>query len=82
MGGSLLGHLLLVLGVIIIKQWLSMEFKISRELENEWKLRQLIFLWQHSAINYINDRKSLEESVAMANKKYGVNFDESLLMVY
>jgi hypothetical protein len=37
------------------------------------------WMWQHTAINYINEGKTVDEAVEIANRKYNVNFDESLL---
>ncbi len=41
--------------------------------------RQRLFLWQHSAINYIYDGKSIEEAVEMANRKYAVDYCSEML---
>ncbi len=60
---------------------MGLKCKMGESFENIFKERQIVFLWRHSAINYINDGKSLYEAVEIANKKYSVNFDESLLFV-
>lgn len=52
---------------------------MSDSLEERLEARQFIHWWQHAAINYLNDGKSLEEAVAIANKKYSVDFDERFL---
>lgn len=52
---------------------------MSDSHEDWWENRRLIFLFNHSVINYINDGKEIDEAISMANKKYSVDFDETIL---
>ena len=54
-------------------------FLVSDSHEDWWENRRLIFLFNHSVINYINDGKEIDEAISMANKKYSVDFDETIL---
>lgn len=38
-----------------------------------------LFLWRHSAINYIYDGKTLKQAVEMANRKYSVDYCSEML---